>query len=333
MNAPVLNRIKTVAKLLLVDGHNMLHRVCFIPELQKLSSSQGIPTGPVYGFLRVLRATLERFSPESCIICWDTPSSGVGRRNALYPAYKANRADKEKPEALQHFSEQLQMLRNILPYLNVKQFGAAGYEGDDLLYLLTKRFYSEDATNVVVVTDDKDMLQLVRDGATVYRPIADQVITYENFEEMTGVHPEAFVLRKAIVGDVSDNVKGVFGVGEKTADKLLRAAFKNELDAWVVDGIMMDEDYDPLISLCSGHKTKTAKKVTEQWGVVERNLKLMDLRKNTFHETVHDAADNLVDSVSAHFSDVELISILGKYEFSEITKRFATWITPFRKLR
>ena len=322
-------------KVVLVDGHHMLHRVCFIPELQALKRSDGFPTGPVFGFLRVLRATLDRFTADTCVVCWDTPGTSdvPGRRDTIYPEYKANRADKEKPEALQHLGQQLEMLFNILPYLNVKQLGIPGFEGDDMIYLLVKHLSLEDF-EPIVVSDDKDLLQLVREGAAVYRPIADQLVNYANFEEMTGTHPEAFVLRKAIVGDTSDNIKGVQGVGEKTADKLLREAYQNEAGDWVVDSLMLEEDYTPLKDLCENHKTKTAQKVTDQWDVVERNLKLMDLRKNVFGSYLSSKADIVIAAPgNMGFTDVELIQELGKYEFNKIMEQFATWITPFRRLR
>jgi len=321
-------------KVLLVDGHHALHRVCFIPELQKLRSSKGAPTGPVFGFLRVLRATLNRFKADSCIVCWDMPASMgmVGRRNKIYPEYKANRADKPKPEALEHLGDQLGMLFGLLPYLNVKQMAVPGYEGDDLLYLLTTLLPLKD-NDVTVVSEDKDLLQLVTKGVAVYRPIADQLVNYNNFEEMTGTHPEAFVLRKAIVGDTSDNIKGVMGVGEKTADKLLREAYFDEGEEWEHDYLMKGY-YDPLITLCEDHRTKTARKVSDQWETVERNIELMDLSKNEFEPELFDRARALLEmKANLNFTDVELIQELGRYEFDEITKRFVTWIKPFRMLK
>lgn len=318
-----------------VDGHHMLHRVCFIPELQKLRASNGDPTGPVFGFLRVLRATLNRFKADSCVVCWDSPGTTVvGRRTELYPAYKANRAEKPKPEALAHLGDQLGMLFSILPYLNVKQMAVPGFEGDDLLYLLTVEGPREEDDIVTVVSEDKDLLQLVEHGADVYRPISDQLVTEANFTELTGIPSEAFVLRKAIVGDTSDNIKGVMGVGEKTADKLLRETYYDAtLGEWDLVEVGFG-NYDEFRIHCAHHRTKTAKKVDEQWDVVLRNIKLMDLSKNEFSDSLVDKATAILSAeANTLFTDVELIQELGSYEFTEITKSFATWITPFRRLR
>lgn len=320
---------------LLVDGHHMLHRCAFIPELQRLSrSTGGVPTGPVFGFLRVLRGNLNTFKATSCVVVWDVAGS-TSYRKEIYPEYKANREQKDKPEALAHISEQKDILQEILPYLNVKQMGITGYEGDDLIQLFIRTIFKETdpgdqpKLDIVVVSGDRDLLQLVTDGVEVYRPIADELVNSTNFEEVTGTPSSRyFILRKAIVGDVSDNILGIKGVGEKTADKLLKEAYYDEDTGW--DAC---PDLDKLKGLCEGHKSKTGKRVAEQWDIVVRNLKLVDLFDVKFGKKNYDKAKVIISSSPGNLTtDIELIKVLGKYEFNEFTGRFGQWITPFRRL-
>lgn len=315
----------------------MLHRTAFIPELQRLSRvTGGVPTGPVFGFLRVLRANLNTFKADACIVVWDS-AGGSAHRREIYPEYKANRKDKEKPEALEHINEQREVIQSILPYLNIKQLAISGFEGDDLIHLLlrtvarTAVIENKSDRDIIVVTGDKDLLQLVHDGVSVYRPIADQLIEEDNFEEMTGVpNYKMFVLRKAVMGDTSDNIAGIRGIGEKTATKLLKETYCVEgTDTWVSDA-----DPGRLKLLCSEHKTKTAKRIAEQWDVVERNIKLVDLSKIRFSRADYKKADAVLKSQPGDLStDIELMQMLGKYEFNEFTGRFMQWVQPFRGLR
>jgi DNA polymerase-1 len=313
----------------LIDGHHMMYRCCFIPELQRLKTRRGIPTGPVFGFLRVLGATLKRLKATSCVVVWDVGRSAY--RQEFYPAYKANRDDKDKPEALGDLPEQIEITQEILPHLNVKQLAIQGYEGDDLLYLLIKTLREmggfEVLNDIVVVTEDKDLLQLVHRDTKVYRPISDQLIDVDNFEEMTGTRRDYFVLRKALVGDKSDNIDGVRGVGEKTANKLITEAYCRE------DGWMCDLGGESLRTICADHKTKTARRVSEQWDIVERNVKLVDLTKFPFTKRDSRKARGVLNSNPGALTPaMGLMKILGKYEFNKLLDGFVHWVRPFRRL-
>jgi 5'-3' exonuclease len=307
----------------------MMYRCCFIPELQRLQARDGTPTGPVFGFLRVLGATLRRLKATSCVVVWDTGRSAY--RQEFYPEYKANRDEKDKPEALQNLDEQIGITQELLPYLCVKQFAIKGYEGDDLLYLLIKTLREMDGfeklQDIIVVTEDKDLLQLVHLDTKVYRPISDQLVTTDNFEELVGIRLQKFVLRKALVGDKSDNIDGIRGIGEKTANKLITEAYHRDGE-W-----FSDLDYEALRTTCIDHKTKTAKRIAENWDVVERNLKLVDLTAFPFTKRDSRKARAVINSSpGALIPAMGLMKILGKYEFNEILNGFIQWVRPFRRL-
>jgi len=318
---------------LLVDGHFMLHRMCFIRELRDLRAG-GRHTGPTFGFLRVLRASLNKFKPDSCIVVWD--SGGSKYRKELYPEYKAHREDKPKNEALDHIHEQKGDVQNILPYLSVKQLIIDGYEGDDLLAFLCRELADEFVygnESAIIITEDKDLLQLVGCGVAVYRPISNQMVTEDNFEEITGLEPGRcfFSLRKAITGDTSDNINGVRGVGEKTATKLLREFFydENEED-WKLPWKNAIGDFK---KFCAEHRTKTAKRIAEEWKTVERNLKLVDLWEITYTATLESKVRPVVKANAPTVPDIELMRKLHEFEFFSFIQSFADWITPFRRLK
>lgn len=310
---------------LLVDGNHLLCRCAFIPELQRLQTHKGKPTGVTFGFLRVLRATLRRFKATSCVVVWDAGRSV--RRLEIYPEYKANRDEKPKPEALVNAAEQLPDIQEILPYLGVKQLMMNGYEGDDLLCLLVQLIDKDE--DIVVITDDKDLLQLVAVNVSVYRPVANELIDVHNFTGEVGIPVELFTLRKAIEGDSSDNINGVRGVGEKTANKLLKETFYDEEDEEWVDF----DKHSLLKEHCAGHKTKTARKVADGWKIVERNLELVDLNRVSFTDRQRKKAKAVVDSdLGSMTTDMELMKLFGKYQFNELTSKFVWWIAPFRRL-
>ncbi len=316
----------------LVDGHHMMHRVAFIPELQKLTTRRGVPTGSAFGFLRVLRATLNRFKADSCIVVWDTGRSAY--RKKLFPAYKANRDEADKPAALDTIEDQIGILNGVLPYLNVKQLAIKGYEGDDLLWLAVEAIREDEEVlePIVIVTGDKDLLQLVDDGVSVYRPIANELITAKNFTLEIGVPNNLFCLRKALVGDKSDNIDGIRGVGEKTAGKLMEAYLTDDDGNWIQE--LHDEDLSDFKDSCAAHKGKIAPRIAEGWKIVDRNLKLMDIKAFPFTKKDKKKAKAVVHAGLSDFAtDIELIKVLGKWEFNDIMSRYVQWVGPFKRLR
>jgi DNA polymerase-1 len=315
----------------LIDGHHAAHRVAFIPELQKLTTRRGVPTGSAFGFLRVLRATLNRFKADSCLVVWDTGRSAY--RKKLYPEYKANRDEAEKPAALDTIEDQIGILQGVLPYLNVKQLAIKGYEGDDLLWLAVEAVRDDNELEpIVIVTGDKDLLQLVDTGVAVYRPIADELITDKNFTVEVGVPNHMFCLRKALVGDKSDNIDGIRGVGEKTANKFMEECLVDDAGEWFQE--LDVDDLKDFKEFCEEHKGKIAPRIAEGWETVERNLKLMDIKKFPFDGKDKKKARAVVNADLSDFAtDIELLKVFGKWEFNDIVSKYVQWIRPFKRLR
>jgi DNA polymerase I len=203
-------------RVLLLDGHSLAFRAFFaLPET--LITSSGQLTNAVYGFTAMLIKLLADERPDAVFVCFD---KGLPQfRLDSYPEYKAGRA--ETPDS---FRQQLPLIREVLTALRLPMLELEGYEADDLLATLTKHCRAQ-GCDVVIVTGDRDILQLVRDGVSVImtrRGISD-VIRYDSATvlERYGVPPEKWTDFVSLKGEVSDNIPGVPGVGDKTAAQLV----------------------------------------------------------------------------------------------------------------
>ena len=203
-------------KVILLDGHSLAFRAFFaLPDT--LVTSSGQITNAVYGFTAMLIKLLGDERPDAVVVCFDkgAPKFRLDR----YAEYKAGRA--ETPDT---FRQQLPLIREVLECLRIPMVELEGYEADDLLATLTKQF-RQSGNDVVVVTGDRDILQLVRDGVSVImtrRGISD-VIRYDEAVvlERYGVTPEQWIDFVALKGETSDNLPGVPGIGDKTAAQLV----------------------------------------------------------------------------------------------------------------
>ncbi len=203
-------------KLLLLDGHSLAYRAFFaLPDT--LVTSAGQLTNAVYGFTSMLIKLLGDERPQGIVVCFDRAAPTF--RDERYAEYKAGRA--ETPDS---FREQLPLIREVLKSLRIPIVEMDGFEADDLLATLARRA-KEHGDEVVVVTGDRDCLQLVGDDVAVMmtrRGISD-IVRYdrEGVIERYGVPPERWTDFAALKGETSDNLPGVPGVGDKTAAKLL----------------------------------------------------------------------------------------------------------------
>jgi DNA polymerase I len=205
-----------VPKILLLDGHSLAYRAFFaLPET--LVTSSGQVTNAVYGFTAMLIKLLADERPQGVVVCFD---KGVPQfRLDRYAEYKAGRA--ATPDL---FKQQLPLIREVLGCLRIPMIDLEGYEADDLLATLTRRC-REEGLEVIIVTGDRDILQLVGQGVAVImtrRGISD-VIRYdaETVFERYGVTPKQWTDFVALKGESSDNLPGVPGVGDKTAAQLI----------------------------------------------------------------------------------------------------------------
>ena len=181
--------------------------------LPPLRTRLGVPTGAVLGFANMLAKLLEDHSPTHIAAVFD--SGRASFRRDLYPEYKATR-----PELPEDLREQFPLVQRISAGFRVSSISAAGYEADDVIAALTKRARAE-GLDVTIVSSDKDLMQLVGPGVRLLDTMKDQVIDGAAVRDRFGVSPEQLGDWLALVGDSSDNIPGLRGVGPKTATKLL----------------------------------------------------------------------------------------------------------------
>ena len=200
-------------KLMLVDGHSILNRAYY--GLPPLTSPDGTPTGALYGFLNILFKFLDEEKPDALAVAFDV--SAPTFRHEKYKEYKGTRKPMD-PD----LKVQVPLIKEILEAMNVAIVEKPGWEADDVIGTLSKK-YSKDGNPVTIVSGDKDLLQLVDENITMKNPKTSRgqttVVNYtpEDVIEEYGVTPHEFILLKAIMGDTSDNIPGVKGIGPKTA--------------------------------------------------------------------------------------------------------------------
>ena len=199
-------------KLILIDGNSLINRAFYATP--PLSSPAGVPTNAVLGFINMLIKLIGEEKPKYVLVAFDRKEPTF--RHEMYPDYKGTR--KPMPEDLR---PQVGLLKEVLSSMNIACFEKAGVEADDIIGTATRRYL----TRNVVVTGDRDSFQLVNENTAVYytrRGISDvDVLTLDNFREKTSISPRQIIDLKALMGDGSDNIPGIPGVGEKTALDLL----------------------------------------------------------------------------------------------------------------
>jgi DNA polymerase-1 len=202
-------------RLLLLDGHSLAYRAFFALPIENFSTTTGQPTNAVYGFTAMLINVLRDEKPTHVVVAFDRGEPTF--RHEQYVEYKANR--RETPE---DFRSQLSLIFEVLDALGIRRLSAPGYEADDLIATLATQGAAENM-DVLIVTGDRDVLQLVSDRVTVLmtrRGITEMTrFTPETVTEKYGLTPAQYPDFAALRGDPSDNLPGIPGVGEKTATK------------------------------------------------------------------------------------------------------------------
>jgi DNA polymerase-1 len=197
-------------KLLLVDGTNTLYRAFFaIPHLR---APDGTPTNAAYGMLNTLTKVIREESPDQIVVVFD--ARGPTFRHQLFDAYKANR--ESQPEDL---SAQFPIIRELIEAHRLPIVTVPDFEADDVIATLVDR--APDDASIVILSTDKDLMQLVSPRVTLLDGVKDRRYGPAEVEERFGVPPERILDLRSLVGDPSDNIPGVKGIGEKGAAKLI----------------------------------------------------------------------------------------------------------------
>lgn len=303
---------------LLIDGSNIGYKEAAGTEL-KVGEQH---TTAIYGMLRTLRPMIATFSMLKPIVLWD----GASWRKKHFAEYKATRdteAPKNKSQELQQelrkqFKTQIPFIKRALTHLAVPQMWALNLEADDLAAMLVRR-YARDGKKIMLISADKDWVQLVQPGVGWHDPIGThkvRKITHETIESQLGVKSaRAWLELKALVGDTSDEIPGVGGIGDKGAAELLNtygsvADFLNR----TIDSSM------PKLP----KKFEDFAKSDEKQDIFKRNLRLMDLNSSAVPAPI----DLKVNQ--GKYDEEAFAKFCNALAFRSITKDLSEWCEPFR---
>ena len=318
--------------ILLIDGMNTLIRSF---SLLKAMNPTGTHVGGFVGFLRSLGYVTRIFDPTRVIVVWDG-KGGSGNRQNINPNYKAQRATSRithwglydtKEEETEALIGQLFRVQDYLDCLPIHQIMIEKLEADDIIAYLSKRASGSQVKKVTIVSSDKDFLQLVDDTVEVYAPIKKKTFTKSNVIDEIKVLPQNYNLVKALLGDSSDNLPGVKGLGIKTILSEWKSfAYDSNAslqDVWDHCETQMDQD----------KPKKIFAKILHNWDRVMTNYKLMDL-----HNTVLDEKEKkyITDILKSSIPDLQVgafLHHLDQDKIEGITKNTEAWLQNFRGLK
>ncbi|HSX43160.1 MAG TPA: DNA polymerase I [Candidatus Saccharimonadales bacterium] len=282
-------------KLAVIDGKSVFYRGYY--AMPNLTTRDGVPTGGVFGFASMALEVIKRLRPDYVAVAWDKPKTNIRRRLELYPEYKAGR----KP-APPDFYEQIPVLHELLQAFGWPLYELDDYEADDILGTLAVQA-SDQGIETMLVTSDLDMLQLVNDHVKVYALKTGfsniELYSPATFEAKYGISVHQFVDYKSLVGDSSDNIPGVAGVGPVAARKLL-GEYKT------LDGIYQN------IDLISG---KTQKQLIEHKDMAYLSHKLAEIWTDAPLRL------NLKEVDGSLCQPEKLLALLEKLEFKSLARQ------------
>ena len=203
--------INTRQKLILVDGNNYAYRAFY--AIPNLSNSKGFPTNAIFGFINMLMKLLREQSPHYMAVVFDVKGPVI--RHDMFKDYKANR--KPMPEMLR---PQFDYIKRVVHGFSIPVLEKEGFEADDVIGTLARRFSEEDL-EIVIASGDKDLMQLVTDNIIMVDTMKNTVYNREGVQKRFGVEPEKVAEVLGIMGDPTDNIPGVPGIGPKGAVRLI----------------------------------------------------------------------------------------------------------------
>jgi len=296
-----MNQMKEKS-LFLIDGNALFYRSYY--AIKRLSTSKGFPTNAIYGFLKMLRKLIDQEKPQYVGIVFDPKGPTI--RHAAFKDYKAQR--KPMPEDL---VVQVPVIKKIVKALNIPFFELENYEADDVLGCLAQQASSQDVHSVLV-TNDKDLLQLVNKTTTVFNPAREIYLDEKKTKEFFGVFPSQVIDVLALWGDASDNIPGVPGIGEKTSKALI-----NQFDS--LDNLLKNLDK------LKNHRLK--EKIEQNLDKLEKSKMLVTIERELdlkFNLDDFRLSEPDYEEISKLFKELEFTSLLSEYlkEKRDIKKNY-----------
>ena len=313
--------------ILVVDAMNTLIRSF---SLLKAMNPSGAHVGGLVGFLRSLGYVTRIFDPTRVIIVWDGKGGSANRKN-IDPNYKAQRATSRithwglydtKEEETEALIGQLYRTQDYLECLPVHQLVMEKLEADDIMAWIAKKASNSNVKKCTIVSSDKDFLQLVDDTVEVYAPVKKKTFTKDNIFEELKVLPENYNVVKALLGDNSDNLQGVKGLGIKTV--------VSEFPKLLTEKTDLDYVFKVAEEKLDGKKIFA--KIIHNWDRVETNFELMDLHNTSLDDKEKDYVNSTLKEKVPNLQSGAFLRLLDQDKIEGITKNTEGWLENFRGL-
>jgi len=304
---------KRTKRVLLIDSLNMFIRAYIMdPSL----TMGGNPCGGIKGTLKILQKLVRETKPDEIVMVWDGPG-GSNKRKAINKDYKAGRKPIRLNRSVKNLTEDEEMKNKVwqqmrlMEYMNempIIQIMLPEVEADDVIAHLTHLSHYK-GWQKVIVSNDQDFYQLCDDETVVFRPVKKAVYNKKLIIEELGVHPRNMALARALIGDSSDNLPGIRGVGFKTIEK--RLSFLGS-----------DKDYtiDEVIEYCenTGSKLKFHRGIIEGRDIISHNYKMMQLYSPMLSVQSKDFVQNAVENFECVFNKIEIMKNMRDDGFGEL---------------
>ena len=313
--------------IMVVDAMNMLIRSF---SLLKAMNPDGTHIGGIVGFLRSLGYVTRIFDPTRVIVVWDGKGGSANRKN-INPDYKAQRATARithwglydtKQQEMEALIGQLIRVQEYLECLPVTQLQMEKLEADDIMAYIAKQSSYSKVKKCTIISSDKDFLQLVDDTVEVYAPVKKKTFTKDNIFEELKVLPENYNIVKALLGDNSDNLKGVKGLGIKTIVAEFPKLLKEETNLEYIFKVA-EEKLDG---------KKVFAKIIHNWKNVEDNFLMMDLHATSLDETEKEVVMETMKTKVGKIQIGAFLAFLDNDNIEGITKNTVGWLDNFRGL-
>ena len=309
--------------LLVIDGLNTFIRVfSAVPAL----NDDGQHIGGVTGFLRSVAAVVRLIKPTRCIIVFDG-KGGSRRRKDIYPEYKANRANKTAFNRYKEFAsledEQDSMRRQfgrVIQYLNclpITTLSIDNVEADDIMAYIANEIYTDQKNRVTICSTDRDFLQLVNDRISVWSPIKKKMYTPRVMKEEFGFNSTNYLVYRSFIGDKSDNIPGLKGVGPKSLVKYF-PVFTEDREITIDELVEYANDVDK--------KYKVHTLVSENKELLELNYKLMQLKEVDINGNAKMITQNRVQGDIDKLNTLEFKKMFMADKMYTVIKDLDSWL-------
>ena len=310
------------SRVLLIDGLNLFFRnFATINFMNK----DGVPIGGMAGFLRSLGSLIQLTQPTGVYVIFDGQGSSTNRKNLL-PEYKSNRGinritNWDTYDSIEEEGEskvdQITRLIHYLQCLPVKIGMIDKAEADDMIAYLATKLSKERNSDVIIVSSDKDYLQLANPKITVYRPISKKFYKAKEVAEEYKIHSDNFSIYKTLLGDKSDKINGIRGLGPKTLIKHVPELIHHSLD--------LDEIFEIAEAKLTTHKVFA--KILHEEDNLRNSYKLMDLKNPILDDRQIDYIENLVEENNNPFYRKEFLQMYEQDGVAHFIKNIENWVT------